>query len=1497
MKIYIVEDSHLTSLVLPKSIGGNYQVKNKDNENLITISSKDNINWYANSDIYYKIYDGQNAVEEVLLTNYKKLIIHDVENGKNYLMIVAPVIEIFNTYTSDITKEIKIGSDTDSEIIYKSPLIRPLHATIKNVNNKWQIERDKDAKGIFINGKIMNGLSYSLLFGDEIFIYGFKIIFMPRDIYMNNPNNSISLKQGMFSIAIAKPKENIVLSEKDNGENIIKLYEEKDYFARKPAFSEKVKTEHFILDNHPAMPEEDDTPVLLTVGPMLTMAMSSVVTIMVAFTNYQKNGNLLSIIPTVVMGIGMLAGTLLWPSISRRYTKKKNREQRAKIEKEYSEYLNKKDLELKHINNSQKQIMLANNLSSIDCYNNIISRSPNLWKRELTADDFLTLRLGLGTVPVDMDYQIPEEHFTMEEDRLYNGMVNMVNANKDIVSAPVIENLVNYNILSIIGKHPHTSNYLKKLLFQILYLHSYMDLKIVLFTSEKYEEEWNDLKYVPHLFSTDKSMRFFVANDEDAKDVTQYISEIVNMRYDSLKDHNKDSYKQFPTYYLIITDNYDKVNDYPFISKIIEKDVNIGFSLIILKEDFASLPTTCEKFIGVNSYTEGGIVDKDLDKDKQKVFQIEQIDSVDAKLKYSGILLSNIPIEDTEEKFQLPTHYSFLEMFDVGNIEQLNIMERWLSNDTLNSLATPIGLNSNGNLFKLDLHEKAHGPHGLIAGMTGSGKSDFIITYILSLAVNYHPEDVQFVLIDYKGGGLVGAFINKEKNIKLPHVVGTITNLDKAEINRSLASLESELERRQDLFNKAKDKLNESTIDIYKYQRYYHEGLLEEPLAHLFIISDEFAELKSQQPEFIDKLISTARIGRSLGVHLILATQKPSGVVNDQIWSNARFKICLKVQDTSDSNEVIKRPDAAYLKNSGRFYIQVGYNEYFDLGQAAYSESNYVPQDRVYHEIDDDIEVINNIGKTIKNINVPKKQIEIKGQQLTEIVKYISNLSKERQFNIKQLWLDKIPEKIYLDTIKNEYNYQKKDFNINPVIGLYDNPREQKQGLVTLDLNNKGNVAIYSIDERNTITNTIIYSLITTYSTDELNLYILDFDSQTLKMYKEAPQVGDVLFIDEEDKMNYMFRMINEEFEKRKILFQDYNASYNYYIKNSGNTLPNIVIMIHGMDMMKETYEESVDELGRISRDGPKYGIYIIYTATSDRVMKMAYRSNFQQVIPLKLTQASDYNSLLGKKGPMISDYPNRGMILLNDNIYEFQTAVIGSEEESVEIVKEAISKLKDTNIKKVGEIKTIPEHISWKDILNEDISIEKIPIGIEKESLKTAYIDFSKTKLLFVDSVDIKSINSLYEIMTKNLINNGFNIIKIDGTSEERNLATLREESLKNNTIVFIKNVDDWIRGLSKEDQDTICDYFDDVVSLDSRIIIMDNIVNLKTYMFDKWYKRYIRKDIGIYIGKSLNDCNSFSVDNSFNEKKEAIPEGYAYNVIDGHGIRIKLVEDDINE
>lgn len=270
------------------------------------------------------------------------------------------------------------------------------------------------------------------------------------------------------------------------------------------------------------------------------------------------------------------------------------------------------------------------------------------------------------------------------------------------------------------------------------------------------------------------------------------------------------------THYLVITDYFRLLRTFDTIKHILADETeNLGISFIILNQDLSAVPSECSHIIHValnNSF----MIEKILNSNNNVAFRLD-LNPYIQKDTYIRIL-ANTPLElDLLGGGNIPTKYGFLEMYDVGKIEQLNIINRWMKNNPIHSLQVPIGIGASGDIITLDLHEKYHGPHGLIARTTGSGKSEFIITYILSLAVDFHPEEVQFILFDYKGGGLALAFVNNETGVRLPHLSGTITNLDTNEINRSLASIESELKRRQRMFNEAREKSNDSTMDIYKY--------------------------------------------------------------------------------------------------------------------------------------------------------------------------------------------------------------------------------------------------------------------------------------------------------------------------------------------------------------------------------------------------------------------------------------------------------------------------------------------------------------------------------------------------------------------------------------------------------------------------------------------------------------------------------------------------------
>ena len=357
------------------------------------------------------------------------------------------------------------------------------------------------------------------------------------------------------------------------------------------------------------------------------------------------------------------------------------------------------------------------------------------------------------------------------------------------------------------------------------------------------------------------------------------------------------------------------------MSKFVDDAKDLGVTFVFFGDTYADIGQGCDFVVDIKDAQNGLLVDT-ADKNKSHSFTYKTV--TDDQAKSIVKLLAPVYTEEISLEGTLVKNISLFKLLNILTVDDINLDANWHSSQVFKSMAAPIGVSKSG-IVSLDLHDKAHGPHGLVAGTTGSGKSEILQTYILSMALLFHPYEVGFVIIDFKGGGMVNQFKN------LPHLVGAITNIDGKEIDRSLKSIKAELKKRQRLFADA------DVNHIDKYIKKFKAGEVTEPLPHLILIVDEFAELKADQPEFMKELISAARIGRSLGVHLILATQKPSGQVDDQIWSNSRFKLCLKVQDQADSNEVLKSPLAAEIKEPGRAYLQVGNNEIFELFQSAYS--------------------------------------------------------------------------------------------------------------------------------------------------------------------------------------------------------------------------------------------------------------------------------------------------------------------------------------------------------------------------------------------------------------------------------------------------------------------------------------------------------------------------------------------------------------------------------
>ncbi|MFB0921183.1 MAG: FtsK/SpoIIIE domain-containing protein, partial [Oscillospiraceae bacterium] len=596
----------------------------------------------------------------------------------------------------------------------------------------------------------------------------------------------------------------------------------------------------------------------------------------------------------------------------------------------------------------------------------------------------------------------------------------------------------------------------------------------------------------------------------------------------------------------------------------------------------------------------------------------------------------------------------------------------------------------------------------LVAGTTGSGKSELLQSYILAMSICYPPHEVAFLIIDFKGGGLANQLR------ELPHLAGTITNIDGREISRSLKSIKAELKKRQYLF--AKSDVNK----IDDYIMLYNSGAVSVPLPHLIIVVDEFAELKADQPEFMKELISAARIGRSLGIHLILATQKPAGQVNDQIWSNTRFRLCLKVQSSEDSNEMLKSPLAAEIREAGRAYLQVGNDEIFELFQSAYSGGAAAYEEA---SVQDDFRLaeVSLWGKRKVVFEQKFNSQNRNGKtQLEAVIDVINSYCVGHRIKkLPGICLPPLPEKICLPAA--EKCGVSKGAVVN--LGIYDDPDNQIQEDVSINIS-AGNLIIVGSSQsgKTNALQAIIRNLADRYTSDQINLYILDFGSMILKNFDKMVHVGGVAVSSEEEKIKNLFKMILSEMAVRKErLAASGVSSFMAYLEAGGTDLPQIVLMIDNFTAFRELYANESESLLTICRDGVTAGISVVLANSQTSGLGYKYMANFSNRIAFFCNDTGEYSTLFDRCRMTPENIPGRGLLELNHSIMEFQSYLCFEGEREIDRVNAMRRYVESVNQDNRGEparrIPVVPELVTRSGIKAEQPGLfrtaYRIPFGM----------------------------------------------------------------------------------------------------------------------------------------------------------------------------------------
>ena len=1120
----------------------------------------------------------------------------------------------------------------------------------------------------------------------------------------------------------------------------------KDYpeYHRSPRIIYRSSEDKILINPPGAEPQKPSDELLKLIMPPLIM-----VGVTLLITIFQPRG--LYIIATVSMSVVSVIFSVQG-FFKNRKKYKEDKKERVEL---YHLYLKDKAKDLEQLSRKQREGMFYH-FPAIEDLTKMVKRyDSRIYEKTPLHFDFLAYRLGLGKVPTSYELKYGQEERSGKKDALEEEGYALFQAHQKIDNLPIIASL-NRGPVGYVGPRPIVLEQLQLLVAQLAVFHSYHDLTIIPIIPEEEKESWDWMRWLPHATLQDMNVRSFVYNQRTRDQVLNSLNQILKLRKAQKEEEKANDTKIFHPHYVVLITDETLILDHVIMEFFREDPTELGCSIIYVADVLSSLSENIQTVISIKDRNQGQLllqegVLQELD------FQLDHFpEGYDKEAISRGLA----PLKHIQQlKSSIPDSVTFLEMYQAETFNDLKVLSRWESHAPYQSLAVPIGLRGKDDLVYLNLHEKAHGPHGLIAGTTGSGKSETIQSYILSLAVNFHPHDVAFLLIDYKGGGMANLFKD------LPHLLGTITNLDGAQSMRALASINAEIHRRERLFGQY------GVNHINQYQKKFKLGEATEPLPHLFLISDEFAELKVNQPDFIKELVSIARVGRSLGVHLILATQKPSGVVDDQIWSNSRFKLALKVADRGDSMEMLRTADAAEITQTGRAYLQVGNNEVYELFQTAWSGADYQPEKDQLGIEDHTIYLINELGQyevlnqDLSGLDMAEEIKEVP-TELDVIVQEINHLHQQEGISaVAQPWLPPLKERITLDELDKVVPIEAWQKRTAPsvLIGVADIPQAQKQEAVAIDLSKDGNILLYGSPGtgKTTFLQTAAMDLARKQSPENLTMYLLDFGTNGLAPLTQLPHVADSLLLDQTEKIQKFIRIINRELDRRKKLLSEHGiGTIALYREVTGKQEPTMVILMDSYESMKdEPYETDLFKLFmRISREGLSIGVHLIITASRQNNLRAQLYSNFKHQLTLPQNDISEVRGIVGATplAATMEDIKGRALMKRDEvDVVQFALPVAGDNDiQIINNLRDQVQNLKEmwTGHTPAG-IPMVPDELTEAAFYGrEDVAAlldeGKVPLGLDLETVEPVTWDPDLSNLLYLTSKESQMTNLLKQLI-----------------------------------------------------------------------------------------------------------------------------------------------------
>lgn len=928
-----------------------------------------------------------------------------------------------------------------------------------------------------------------------------------------------------------------------------------------------------------------------------------------------------------------------------------------------------------------------------------------LWERRLKDEDTFDVRIGTAPVAANVKVQ---------------GRSDL--APPQIGDQPVTLSLEAAGVTSLAGDDEQVRSMARWIVAQLITLVSPTDLTIGALTQPDGAPDWSWLGWVPHARMSDSSGTR-VGNDQQT--VEARISELTAVLDDRQRLREEQRIDVFSPVMLTVIDQSREFRRTPGVLRLLEEGPQFGLIFLTLDSDTNRTPGEAGALIA-------------FDRANPRVCRLEvagsqPVDEILAEGVTSAwsnrVALSVAPIEAATDDptAQIPTMVRFADLAEVDVDDDAATFASWAAG--ARSTGTIIGATAEG-AFSIDIARD--GPHAFIAGTTGSGKTELLLTFIAGLALNNRPEAMNIIVVDWKGGG---DFVELGG---LPHTVGMVTNLDGHLAKRALASLQAEVARRQNILKQLKEQGHISESNVGSVWDEQPEMAVQTAMGRLVIIVDEFAELAQSLPEFLSGLVRVARVGRALGIHLMLATQRPRGVISGDLSANVGLRLVLRTE-SGESHEVLESDHADHIsrRTGGRGFVRYGDPPRlveFQTARVAGRRPGAVvglPPPIV------DIVRWADLGYALPR---PPKAADRPDADATDL-RAIVDMTQRVAASLKiapppSPWLAPLPDQVLLTDIAAPADPN--GTRLVAPFGLIDEPHQQSQRPVLFDLERHGHLAFAGSagSGRTTALRAIAGSLATHVAPADCNIYGFDFGNGGLLQLSNLPHVGAIVRSNEPDRIARVLERLSDELSRRQTVLARVQAASiaDQRALDPENALPHIVVLVDRWDSFTSQYALDTDAhqiILRLARDGLGVGMHIVMSG--DRYLLGGRISGeFERKIMLPFSDRDDYRD----GGLRPQDMPETiaaGRGFLADDGAEIQIAALGSDDSGPALrsdVQAIAAAVVGRPAKGLIRVEALPTSISlndvWPSISAGDISSPLTAlIGVGGDDLSPELIDF----------------------------------------------------------------------------------------------------------------------------------------------------------------------------